>query len=62
MGGTRLNSIEPGVVSVEVSGSAATIHPGFNPLNLNNDIALIRLPFSLEITSWFKKSGFLPAD
>lgn len=50
LGGTRLNSNEQGVVNVEVNAAAAVVHPGYNSANLNNDIALIRLPFALELT------------
>lgn len=33
-----------------MEGEAAFIHPEYNPSNLNNDIALIRLPEPLELT------------
>lgn len=49
-GGNRLNSVEEGTRTVEVDGEAAFVHPEYNPSNLNNDIALIRLPEPLELS------------
>lgn len=44
LGGNRLNANEEGSLTIDVPGEAAEIHPFYNPVNLNNDLALIRLP------------------
>lgn len=54
LGGTRLNSNDPGTRSIEVDGSEVVIHPDYNEANLNNDLALIRLPEALEDTGKLK--------
>lgn len=53
-GGHRLNSNEEGTLTIDVPGEAAEVHPFYNPVNLNNDIALIRLPEPIPI------SGIIP--
>lgn len=39
-----MNANEQGTLTIDVPGEAAEIHPLYNPQNLNNDLALIRLP------------------
>lgn len=49
-GGTILNSNEEGTKTIDVEEDAVFIHPDYDPSNLNNDIALIRLPQPLELS------------
>lgn len=55
----RMNSAEPGRVTQTVTRANFIVHRGWNPQNMLNDIALIRLNQRLQFTSEFEDITFV---
>lgn len=49
-----LPTIDGFSMTMEISADSIFIHPGFNPVTLMNDIALIRLPYPAPLPSTFQ--------
>lgn len=52
MGAHEFRPIEPTQQRITVPGGNVRNHPAYNPSNLNNDIALLRLPTSAVLNDY----------
>ncbi|KAJ8942822.1 hypothetical protein NQ318_022836 [Aromia moschata] len=60
LGAHNIRDNEPSQVTV--TSRALTNHPNYNSVNLNNDIAVIRLPSSVRLTSAIQIVSLAPAN